>query len=295
MSQDIIPGFTGSRARVNGQTIAYSRGGEGPPVLLLHGFPQTRAMWRAIAPGLARDFTVVAADLRGYGESSGPEGVAAMSFAEMAADQVALMSHLGFRHFHVAGHDRGARTAHRMALDTPRAVASLTLMDIVPTHLLLDRLTQGVARDYYHWFFLAQPTPFPETLIGHDPDLFFERCLLGWGKATLAQFDPVALGAYRRAWRDPGKIHTMCNDYRAAIEVDFDRDAADLARRVSAPALVLFGADGPMARRYDVAATWADRLSDMRARPIPGGHFFPEQSPDQTLDALRDFLLKSGV
>jgi haloacetate dehalogenase len=295
MSQGIIPGFTDDSAPVNGQRIAFSRGGDGPPVLVLHGFPQTRAMWRRIAPELARDFTVIAADLRGYGESSGPEGVAAMSFREMAADQAALMAHLGFARFHVVGHDRGARTAHRLALDAAEAVASLTLMDIVPTHLLLDRLTQGVARDYHHWFFLAQPAPFPETLIGHDPDLFFERCLLGWGEATLAQFDPVALAAYRRAWRDPDRIHTMCNDYRAAIEVDFDLDAADLGRRVTARALVLFGADGPMARHYDVAATWADRLSAMRARSIPGGHFFPEQSPGQTLDTLRDFLLEAEV
>ena len=290
MTDATIPGFSDHAAHVNGQTIAYSRGGDGPPVLLLHGFPQTRAMWRGVAPLLARDFTIIAADLRGYGASSKPDGVATMAFREMAADQVALMAHLGFDRFHLVGHDRGARTAHRLALDTPAAVASLTVMDIVPTHLLLDRLTQQVAKDYYHWFFLAQPAPFPETLIGHDPDLFYERCLLGWGRATLAQFDAAALAQYRAAWRDPATIHTMCNDYRAAIEVDFHHDAADLHRRVEAPALVLYGADGPMARSYDVGATWADRLVLVEVQGIPGGHFFPDQSPDATAEALRAFL-----
>ncbi len=295
MTAQAIPGFRDHSAQVNGQSIAYSRGGDGPPVLLLHGFPQTRAMWRGVAPLLARDFTVIAADLRGYGASSKPAGVEAISFRAMAADQAALMWHLGFSRYHVVGHDRGARTAHRLALDAGDGLLSLTLMDIVPTHLLLDQLTQGVAKDYYHWFFLAQPAPFPETLIGHDPDLFFERCLMGWGKATLDQFDADALAQFRAAWRDPDTIHAMCNDYRAAIAVDFDHDAADLGRRVGVPALVLYGADGPMARRYDVGATWGDRLARMRAQAIPGGHFFPDQSPGETAAALAGFLMKPGL
>ncbi|WP_050931256.1 alpha/beta fold hydrolase [Aestuariivita boseongensis] len=286
----ILPGFTDHRFAGGPVEIAYSMAGSGAPLLLLHGFPQTRAMWRGIAPVLAERFTVIAPDLRGYGASGTPEGVEAMSFRNMAADPVALMRSLGFDRFHVVGHDRGARTGHRMALDAPDAVASLTVMDIVPTHLLLDQLTQQVAKDYYHWFFLAQPTPFPETLIGHDPDLYFERCLLGWGKASLDQFDEKALEAYRAAWRKPGTIHTMCNDYRAAIEVDFHHDAADLDRQVTCPALVLYGADGPMAKTYDVGGTWADRLADMRSAAIPGGHFFPDQNPGDTIAALVDFL-----
>jgi haloacetate dehalogenase len=290
-----IRGFDHQRAEVNDQTIAFSRGGNGPPLLLLHGFPQTRAMWHAIAPALAEQFTVIAPDLRGYGDSSKPDGVAAMSFRAMAADQTALMRSLGFARFHVAGHDRGGRTAHRMALDSPEAVASLTVMDIVPTYLLLDQLTQRVATDYYHWFFLAQPAPFPETLIGHDPDLYFERCLLGWGKATLDDFAPEALAAYRDSWRRPETIHTMCNDYRAAIEIDVALDAADLETRVACPALVLYGADGAMAKSYDVAATWADRLEGYTARAIPGGHFFPDQSPEETAHTLMDFLSDIAV
>lgn len=277
-------------ADANGQRICYRRLGSGPPLLLLHGFPQTHAMWHAVAPQLAEQFTVVTPDLRGYGASSKPEGTAPYAFRHMAADQVALMRHLGFERFHVAGHDRGGRVAHRLALDAAEQVLSLTVMDIVPTHLLLDDLTRQVATAYYHWFFLAQPFPFPETMIGHDPDAYFESCLLGWGAAKLQDFDPDTLAAYRAAWRDPETIRGMCADYRAAIHHDFDLDAQDLDRRVTCPALVLYGADGAMARAYDVPATWTDRLRDMRSAAIPGGHFFIDQSPDDSADALRHFL-----
>ena len=286
----MIPGFDSATAEVNGQSIRYARGGSGVPVLLLHGFPQTHAMWHAIAPELARDHTVIAADLRGYGASSRPRGMTCYSFREMAADQAALMKSLGFDRFHLIGHDRGARTAHRLALDHEGLLLSLTLMDIVPTHLLFDQLTKEVATAYYHWFFLAQPEPFPETLIAADPDHFFETCLLGWGAARIGDFDPEALAAYRRAWRDPETIRAMCDDYRAARHVDFDLDAADLDRRVDVPALVLYGAQGAMARAYDVPATWRERLARMESAAIPGGHFFPDTHPEPTTRALRAFL-----
>ena len=279
---------------VNGQTIAFDITGDGPPVLLLHGFPQTRAMWARIAPQLAGSHRVVAADLRGYGASSKPPDMADMSFRAMGQDMSLLMQALGFERFHLVGHDRGARVAHRMALDTPNQISSLTVMDIVPTHHLLDQLSKEVAKAYYHWFFLAQPAPFPETMIGHDPDAYFERCLLGFGKATLSDFEPDMLAAYRTAWRDPDSIRAICHDYRAAIEIDFTHDAKDLQRKVDVPALVLFGADGAMALAMDVPATWADRLADMRHASIPGGHFFPDQSPDQTAAALLDFLTSAG-
>ncbi|WP_424986842.1 alpha/beta fold hydrolase [Microbulbifer sp. S227A] len=285
-----LPGFTDASAEVNGQTIAYSRAGDGPPVLLLHGFPQTRALWRAVAPVLAARFTVIAADLRGYGESSKPDAVQDYTFRNMAADQRALMRSLGFESFHLVGHDRGARTAHRMALDSEKAVRSLTLMDIVPTHFLLDNLGKDVASAYYHWFFLAQPAPFPETVIAQDSDWYFESCLTSWGAADLEEFDPESLYAYRQSWRWPDAIAAMCNDYRAAIQYDFAHDAADLGRRVSCPSLVLYGVDGAMAREYDVPASWADRLADMRARAMPGGHFFPELHGAETAEILLDFL-----
>lgn len=290
----VIEGFEDAAAEVNGQSIAYSIGGSGPPVLLLHGFPQMRAMWRGIAPLLARQFTVVAADLRGYGDSSKPAGAADMSFREMAADQVALMAHLGFDRFHLAGHDRGARTGHRLALDHPGAVRSLTLMDIVPTHLILSDLKTPVAHAYYHWFFLAQPAPFPEIMIGMDPDYYFETCLTGWGGAEIGDFDAEAMLFYAQSWRWPDTIAAMCNDYRAAVDVDVLHDGIDLARKVACPALVLWGAEGAMARHYDVAATWADRLADMRGMPMPGGHFFPDLAPRETAAALLGFLQPPG-
>ena len=277
-------------AHVNGQRIAYETCGTGPPVLMLHGFPQTRAMWDKIRPELEDRFTVVTSDLRGYGESSKPDGIEQNSFRPLAADQIALMRHLGYERFHLVGHDRGARTAHRLALDAPDAVQSLTLMDIAPTHHVLAALDHHVARAYYHWFFLSQPAPFPETLIGYDPDAYFESCLLGWGAATLSDFASDALESYRSAWRDPATIASMCNNYRAAIDVDFALDASDLDRRVTCPALILYGADGVVGRNYDVAAIWADRLSAMQVKAIPGGHFFAEQHPQDTARILRAFL-----
>lgn len=286
----MFAGFDAGDAPVNGQRIHYRTGGNGPPVLLLHGFPQTHVMWHRVAEKLADDFTIVAADLRGYGHSSKPEGTDAYSFRHMAGDQVALMRALGHDSFHVVGHDRGARVAHRMTLDDPHAVRSLTVMDIVPTYLLLNDLSKEVAQAYYHWFFLAQPYPFPETLIGHDPDAYFQSCLLGFGAAKLTDFDPEALSAYRAAWRDPDAIRGMCADYRAALNIDFELDAKDLGRRITVPSLVLFGADGAMARSYNIADTWRERLSQMTSLAISGGHFFIDQSPDETADALRAFL-----
>ncbi|MHA6324144.1 alpha/beta fold hydrolase [Roseivivax sp. CAU 1753] len=277
-------------AHIHGHRIAYERAGSGPPMLLLHGFPQMRAMWRPLMRGLAPHFTVIAADLRGYGDSWTPDRMEDMSFRAMGADMLGLMHGLGFSRFHLAGHDRGGRVAHRMALDAPEHLASLTVMDIVPTEHLLSTLTHQVARAYYHWFFLAQPAPFPETMIGHDPDTYFERCLLGFGKAALPDFDADLLAEYRAAWRRPETIRAMCDDYRAAIDVDIVHDAQDLNRQVKCPSLVLYGADGAMAKAMNVPATWEPRLADMQSQAIPGGHFFPDQSPEETVAALLAFL-----
>lgn len=271
-------------------TIAYERAGDGPPLLLLHGYPQTRAMWRPLLPALSRRFTVITPDLRGYGASGKPAGIEEMSFRAMGGDMLELMTALGFERFGLAGHDRGGRVAHRMALDAPERIVRVALMDIVPTHHLLTTLTHEVARAYYHWFFLAQPAPFPETMIGQDPDAYFERCLLGFGKAELSEFDPALLAEYRAAWRDPAMIRASCNDYRAAIDIDIGHDAADLGRQVTCPALVLYGAEGAMARSMDVPATWAPRLADMHSAAVPGGHFFPDQSPAETAAALEAFF-----
>ena len=270
--------------------VFYRRKGQGPAVLLLHGFPQTHAMWADIAAMLAQDYTVVCADLRGYGASGKPKGVAQYSFREMGADQLDLMLELGFASFHLVGHDRGGRTAHRMSLDAPERIRSLTVMDIVPTHLLLDDLSKEVARAYYHWFFLAQPSPFPENLILSDPDVFFQNSLTGWGSASLSHYAPEKLQAYRASWRDPDCVRGMCNDYRAAIDYDFVLDAEDLGRKLSIPSLVMWGADGTMAKAYDMATVWSEQLSNFNILPVRGGHFFPESAPDETYQALREFL-----
>lgn len=287
----MFEGFAAQRVAVEGAEIFCRTGGEGPPVLLLHGFPQTHAMWARIAPDLvARGYRVICADLRGYGASSKPRAVADCSFRAMAADQVALMRALGHPRFHLVGHDRGGRTAHRLALDHPQAVASVTLMDIVPTLTLLDDLRTEVARSYFHWFFLAQPEPFPERLIRADPDFFFEACLVGWGASRVGDFDPDQMAAYRAAWRDPEAIRGACNDYRAALAIDRADDRADGARRIEAPALVLYGADGAMARLYDLPATWVPKCSALSVQALPGGHYFPDLHPQATAGAIAGFL-----
>ncbi|SLN45093.1 Haloacetate dehalogenase H-1 [Roseovarius gaetbuli] len=285
-----VPGFTDHKFAPNGVDITFSQGGSGPALLMLHGFPQTRAMWTHIAPELGKTHRVICPDLRGYGQSGKPQDVAAYAFREMARDMTALMAELGHTTFDLVGHDRGARVAHRLALDAPNRLRSVTLMDIVPTHTLLAELRADVAQAYYHWFFLAQPEPFPDTMIAHDPDAFYHACLLGWGGAKLTDFDAALLDHYRRAWRDPDTIRGMCNDYRSALSHDFADDAADLDARIVCPTLILYGADGAMARAYDVPATWAQKCSQMQSATIPGGHFFPDTTPNATLAALRAFL-----
>ena len=275
----------------NGITLSYEMRGDGPPLLLLHGFPQTRQLWRRVADQLSDRFTCVMPDLRGYGASSKPPALPDLSnysFRAMAGDVLALMSGLGFERFHLAGHDRGGRVAHRAALDAPGRVATLCLMDIVPTLYLVENWSFEVGRAYYHWSFLAQPAPLPERMIAPDPDAFYEAGMLGWGGAQLSDFPDI--DAYRAAWRDPDTIAAMTNDYRAAVSVDVALDRADEGRRVTCPSLVLYGADGAMGRAFDVPATWRDRLDDMTAAALPGGHFFVDQSPGETARALGDFL-----
>ena len=286
----MFEGFESGLLQLDRLDVFYRLKGCGPAVLLLHGFPQTHAMWANIAPKLAQHYTVVCADLRGYGASGKPKGSAQYSFREMGADQLQLMTELGFESFHLVGHDRGGRTAHRMALDAPERIRSLTLGDIVPTYILLNDLSKEVAFAYYHWFFLAQPFPFPENLILSDPDGFFQNSLTGWGSADLSHYSTDQLQAYRASWRDPECVRGMCDDYRAAIDYDFALDAEDLGRKLSIPSLVIWGAEGFMAKAYDMATIWNDRLSHFKTAAIPGGHFFPDTAPDETYNALSEFL-----
>ena len=267
-------------------------GGAGDPLLLLHGYPQNLAMWARVAPLLASDYTVVCTDLRGYGDSDKPlqsEDLVNYSFRRMAQDQVDVMRELGFDRFHVIGHDRGARTAHRMALDHPEVVRSLAVLDIVPTFDMFDRVDAVTARAYWHWYFLQQPAPYPEQVIAADPDHFFEGCLSGWGAMDLSEFDSEQLAEYRRTWRQRESIFGGCADYRAAADVDVRLDEADLRRTVDCPALVLWGERG-IARLFDVESLWAARFSRMHTATLPSGHFFVDQFPDETAEILRGFL-----
>jgi haloacetate dehalogenase len=227
----MFEGFERKLVSVAGTQIACTVGGSGPPVLMLHGFPQNLAMWARVAPALAEHFTVVCADLRGYGDSAKPRCLPDRSnyaFRAFANDQVGLMHRLGFERFHVVGHDRGGRTGHRMALDHADAVLSLTVMDIVPTWAMFMDTSRHIAGAYWHWYFLSQPEPFPERLIGNDADFFYETCLLGWGATKIADFDGEMLDAYRRSWRDPAMIRGSWSDDRAAASIDLEQDAVDI-------------------------------------------------------------------
>lgn len=289
----MFEGFDRRTITVGGIDIACVVGGSGPPALLLHGFPQNLALWARVAPMLSKHYTVICADLRGYGDSSKPRCLpdrSNYSFRALAADQVALMRHLGFKTFHAIGHDRGGRTAHRMALDHPEAVRTLTVMDIVPTYTMFMDTNRKVAGAYWHWYFLSQPEPFPERLIEADPDFFYETCLLGWGATKIGDFDPDMLAAYRRAWRQPEMIHGSCADYRAAGTIDLKHDTADLGRQVECPTLVLYGSTGVMARLFDIPGEWHKRCTRLMDRSLPGGHFFVDQFPAETAAVLREFL-----
>ena len=290
----MFDGFELSRARVNGVDINFrvknNNNASENAILFLHGFPQTHAMWAGIADKLPESYPIICSDLRGYGNSEKPRGAENFSFRHMAEDQFQLMSHLGFEKFHIVGHDRGGRVAHRMALDDTDRIKTITLMDIVPTELLLSELTTQVAQSYYHWLFLAQPSPLPEKLISADPDYFYESCLLGWGAASLDGFEREKLSQYRKSWNNLDTIRAMCDDYRAAIHFDWDLDKKDQNRCLGVPACVMWGKTGAMAKHYDVPATWRKNFSNIEKKPMNGGHFFPDQYPRETVSALASFI-----
>ena len=289
----MFQGFESKTIAIDGIDIACVIGGSGPPVLMLHGYPQSKAMWAEVAPILARTYSVVCADLRGYGDSAKPQCLPDhrnYAFRALALDQVGLMRALGFPRFHVIGHDRGGRTAHRMALDHPDAVRSLTVMDIVPTHAMFMDTTRQISQAYWHWYFLSQPEPFPERMIAADPDFFFETCLVGWGATRLEEFNAEMLAEYRRCWREPGMIHGSCSDYRAAASIDLDHDSADLETKLACPTLVFYGASGKIGRLFDIPAQWGKRCTDVTVASLPGGHFFVDQFPERTSQILKDYL-----
>ena len=288
----LFPGFASTRIATSGAEINLVQGGDGPPLLLLHGYPQTHAIWHRIAPRLAERFTVVATDLRGYGDSSKPRGLpdhSNYSKREMARDQVEVMKALGHERFALVGHDRGGRVAHRLALDHPDRVSRLAVLDIVPTLTMYRRTTEAFARAYYHWFFLIRPEPFPERLIGADPRFFLEHHM-GSRHAGLSAFSEAAFGEYLRCFSDPATIHASCEDYRAAASIDLEHDLADLDRRVAAPLLALWGSRGIIERCFTPRQDWQDRAVEVTARSLDCGHYLPEEAPDALLDELVTFL-----
>ena len=291
----MFEGFDDRRIPLStGVTIRARIGGEGPPVLLLHGYPQTSACWHMVAPRLvAAGFTVIASDLRGYGASDKPASTpdhATYSKRAMAADQVELMRRLGHDRFRLAGHDRGGRVAHRLALDHPAAVEKVAVLDIAPTATMYALTDRAFATAYYHWFFLIQPAPLPERLIGADPDFYLQAKLGAWGRSGLGVFAPDALAEYLASYRDPACIAATCEDYRAAASIDLEHDAADADRRIEAPLLVLWGGNGVVGRLYDVLSTWREKAAKVSGRALPTGHYLPEEAPAETADVLAAFF-----
>ena len=287
--------FTRAEIKTSGARIVTVYGGNGPPLLLMHGNPFTHATWHKFAPRLAQDFTVICTDLRGYGDSEKPPGGpdhAGYSFRAMAQDQVEVMAALGFDRFMAAGHDRGARVLHRMTLDHPGKVAKAAIMDIIPQHHLFNHVTQKWATGSYHWFFMIQPFDLPERLMGADPDYYITK-KLSKTEHGLSFFGKEALAEYMRCFRNPATIHAMCEDYRATAGVDLAMDTADFAagRRIETPLLLLWGATGAVGRQNQPAEVWKNYAVNMRgAEALPCGHYLSEEAPEETYGALHGFF-----
>lgn len=289
----MFPDFKLTSITTDAVTIRARIGGSGPPLLLLHGNPQTHVMWHKVAPTLARHFTVVATDLTGYGRSSKPASQpdhAPYSKRAMARDQVALMRKLGYARFFVAGHDRGGRVAYRMALDHADVVQKLAVLDIIPTGEAFARANREFALGYYHWLFLAQPAPLPERLIGADPDWFWR-----WHTDRSERkdiFTPEALQDYLDCFRDPETVRAICEDYRAGANIDCEHDAADqrAGKRIACPLLALWGAKAKLQAWYDTLAVWRDWAHYVRGRALDCGHYLAEELPDETAAELLAFF-----
>jgi haloacetate dehalogenase len=289
----MFEGFTLTMIDTGEASIRVRSGGSGPPLLLLHGIPETHVMWHKIAPRLAQDFTVVATDLRGYGDSSKPPSTsdhAPYAMRALARDQVAVMEQLGFSRFSIAGHDRGARCAYRLALDFPDRVEKLAVLDIVPTGDAFRRADMAFSLGFWAWSFLAAPYPVPERMIAAEPQLLLDHMLDSW--STVPDAFPAEVRAeYLRALRDPATIHAICEEYRAAATLDYEYDEADRGRRrIGCPVLVLWSADGALGSWYDRLAIWRDWADDVRGHALACGHFIPEEAPDETYAALHAFF-----
>ena len=286
----MLESFAPTLVKTTAAEIHVAHGGSGPPLLLLHGYPQTHAMWHMVAPTLAETHTVICPDLRGYGASSKPPGDtehATYSKRALARDMVEVMSQLGFESFALAGHDRGGRVAHRLVLDHPDAVTRVAFLDIVPTLDVFESVDEKVAMGTYHWFFLSQPYDLPERLIGADPSFYLRWHLRSWSGGVDDFFAPDALAAYERAFADPATIHATCEDYRAGATIDLTHDTADRDRKLECPVLVVWGA---RTKPDDLLAIWRERASNVSGRSLDAGHFLAEERPEEVTGLLREFL-----
>jgi haloacetate dehalogenase len=290
--------FEAAEIRTDETTIFLRRLGVGPPLLLLHGFPQTHLMWRRVAPRLAARFTVICPDLRGYGRSGCPRSApdhAPYAKRVMAKDMVQVMAQLGFLRFAMAGHDRGGRVAYRLALDHPETVERLAVLDILPTAEVWRRADARFARAFWPWSLLAQPEPLPETLISAAPEAIVDSALGGWG-SPIATFEPAVRAAYIDALRDPSRVHAICEEYRAAATLDRAHDEEDqrLSRRIACPVLALWSAGSSLDTWYAAdggpLAIWRGWAHDVQGQPVGGGHFFPEETPALTAELLDRFF-----
>jgi len=290
----LFPDFESLVIEVTGVKIMTRKGGSGRPLLLLHGHPQTHAIWHRVAQQLAKSFTVVMTDLRGYGDSSKPQGTPDhLNYSKrvMALDQIKVMRHFGFAEFDVLAHDRGARVAHRLALDHPKAVKRLVLLDIAPTLAMYEKTSNQFARSYWHWFFLIQPAPMPERLIEGDPAAYV-RDVLGRRSAGLAPFDDRALAEYVRCLELPGTAHGLCEDYRASAGIDLVHDQLDLDEKnfVKQPLLVLWGEQGVVHQCFEPLKEWSKVAVNVQGKALPCGHYIPEEAPEVLLDQVKLFL-----
>jgi haloacetate dehalogenase len=292
----MIQGLTNHKIKTSQGEFNLIKGGQGFPLLLLHGYPQTHFMWHKIAPLLAQEFTVIATDLRGYGESFKPQGTTDhtnYSKRVMAQDQVEIMEQLGYDQFYLVGHDRGARVAHRLTLDYEDKVKKLGLIDIAPTYDMYLTTDQEFATAYYHWFFLIQPYPFPETLIQQKPDYFLRHCLQSWSRQPNT-FTEETIQEYLKYFRQETTIHGTCEDYRASATIDLIHDQADREQKMTCPVLILWGSQGVIEKKYSVLELWRGRGSNVRGKSVNCGHFLPEECPQETYQVIRDFLLNAS-
>ena len=293
---DLFPGFASHHVGTKAGQLFLRQGGEGPPLLLLHGFPQSHVMWHKMAAKLAKSFTLVIPDLPGYGWSAAPEpGRDQFPYAKrhMAAALVEVMEHLGFAHFSLMGHDRGARVGYRLGLDNPGRLDRLVLLDIAPTYVMWHKMDRARALQVYHWPFLAQPAPLPEKLISGHPDFYLEWTMASWTAAKdLTAFDARAMAFYRAAFNAPDRVHAMCADYRAGATLDLAHDEADIAagRTLSCPVFLVWGEAGIPGRGVSPLDAWSALAPQVSGTAVPGGHFVCEEAPAAALDAVLPFL-----